>query len=164
VFAGNQLKRRLIIVVKSCLDEIVRLKEILLKYRLANNENIIGYEITEILNYERRLNISFPIAYINYLQTMGKLRGYIFETDAVRLEDLERNRKRLSHLDFYDKICVFNYDYGSYSLFFYCDGVDNPLIYDYSEFHGIRFTGNDFIGYLSKCIESLNSLENIERF
>lgn len=108
---------------------------------LASNATIIGCNKTEIAEVKEQWSQKLPLAYLEFLQTMGKEAGRLFVGSEIFYpECLELRESAVELLSEFDKedvlpddAIVFSMHQGYQFLFFKSSEGDDPPVYHYSE-------------------------------
>jgi hypothetical protein len=97
-----------------------------------------GYSSEIIQHYEKKLSITFPKSYLEFLSQAGNLFSEVMSFNSVGIDRLERNKERLLQrmsevkkvkFEFLRPICVFRFDFSGDYCYFFCDEDENPYIY-----------------------------------
>lgn len=122
----------------------------MLEKNVATSNNIIGCNIEEILELERKFKINLPLAYKEILLKMGKKAGILFNDGNFFYKDLFSLKDDAQELLIFDNssfvlpenIFVFALLQSEKFWYFICND-DNPQIFSYTE-NQINHINKDF--------------------
>jgi len=119
-------------------DEVVNL---LVRTKIAQPQEIVGYTEEEISELEQRVGLTLPTAYRDFLRTMGHRGGSFMVGTDFFYDDLPGLRDALiesftqMRVDFHmpSDVLVFSSHQGYIFHFFRTTEGDDPPVYGYSE-------------------------------